>query len=88
MNKMELKPGVKYRGSAIINDYGQVQFTAYQQGTKPGNLHTVLETPFFKLSESRKMWQVKVNLEKTGSSVISATNRMALVLAQIISYVK
>ena len=53
MKKLELKPGVTYRGSAILNEYGQVQFTAYQQGTKPSNLHTVLETPFFKLSESK-----------------------------------
>ena len=70
MKKIELKPGIHYKGSAILNEYGQVQFTAYQQGTKPGNLHTVVErTTFFRLSESRRMWQVKINFEKAEFSV-------------------
>ena len=29
---MQLEVGKKYRGSGIINEYGEVQFTAYQQG--------------------------------------------------------
>lgn len=88
MKKMELKPNVTYRGSAILNSYGQVQFTAYQQGTKPGNLHTVLETPFFRLSESKRIWQVKINFEKAGFSVNRAAERFAWVLARLITYVR
>ena len=88
MKKIELKPGIHYKGSAILNEYGQVQFTAYQQGTKPSNLHTVLETPFFKLSESKKMWQVKINFEKAGFSVNRAAERFAWVLSKLIAYMK
>ena len=88
MKKLELKPGVTYRGSAILNEYGQVQFTAYKSGGKPSNLHTVLETPFFKLSESKKMWQVKINFEKAGFSVNRAAERFAWVLSKLIAYVK
>lgn len=88
MKKMTLKQGVAYRGSAILNEYGQVQFTAYQQGTKPGNLHTVLETPFFRLSESRRMWQVKINFEKAEFSVGRAAERFAWVLSKLIAYVR
>ncbi len=88
MKKLELKPGVTYRGSAILNEYGQVQFTAYQQGTKPSNLHTVLETPFFRLSESRKIWQVKINFEKAEFSVNRAAERFAWVLSKLIAYMR
>lgn len=88
MKKLQLKPGVTYRGSAIINEYGQVQFTAYQQGTKPGNMHTVMVTPFFRISESKKSFKVSIAFDKASFTVLGATNRFALVLTQLTQYLK
>ena len=34
---MQLEVGKKYRGSGMINEYGEVQFTAYQQGNASTN---------------------------------------------------
>ena len=65
MNKMNLEPGVKYRGTGWINEYGEFQFTPEQKGSKPSNLKIVHQGNDFVIYESAHLWQVKVNFQKT-----------------------
>ena len=65
MNKMNLEPGVKYRGTGWINEYGEFQFQPEQKGSKPSNLKIVHQEGDFVIYESAHLWQVKVNLKKT-----------------------
>ena len=41
MNKMNLEPGVKYRGTGWINEYGEFQFQREKKGSKASNLKIV-----------------------------------------------
>ena len=65
MNKMSLKPGVKYRGTGWVNEYGEFQFTPEQKGSRPSNLKIVHQGDDFAIYESAHLWQVKVNFRKT-----------------------
>ena len=67
MNKMNLEPGVKYRGTGWVNEYGEFQFQPEQKGSKPNNLKIVCQESDFVIYESAHLWQVKVNFKKTNN---------------------
>ena len=75
MNKMNLEPGVKYRGTGWVNEYGEFQFQPEQKGSKPSNLKIVHQEGDFVIYESAHLWQVKVNFKKTN---IDTTKFMAI----------
>ena len=75
MNKMNLEPGVKYRGTGWLNEYGEFQFQPEQKGSKPSNLKIVHQDGDFVIYESAHLWQVKVNFKKTN---IDTTKFMAI----------
>lgn len=35
MKKIKLEPGKKYKGYAVLNEYGEINFTPSQIGSKP-----------------------------------------------------
>ena len=72
---MNLEPGVKYRGTGWVNEYGEFQFTPEQKGSKPSNLKIVHQDGDFVIYESAHLWQVKVNFKKTD---IDTTKFMAI----------
>ena len=72
---MNLEPGVKYRGTGWINEYGEFQFTPEQKGSKPSNLKIVHQDGDFVIYESAHLWQVKVNFKKSN---IDTTKFMAI----------
>lgn len=83
---MELTPGRKYRGSGWVNEYGEVHFRPQQTGTKPTNLHLVLEHETFSIYESKEIFKVMVKFDKVNFSLASATRKMLFILAQIKTY--
>ena len=52
MNKMNLEPGVKYRGTGWVNEYGEFQFQPEQKGSKPSNLKIVHQDGDYAIYES------------------------------------
>ena len=64
---MNLEPGVKYRGTGWLNEYGEFQFQPEQKGSKPNNLKIVCQEGDFVIYESAHLWQVKVNFKKTNN---------------------
>ena len=88
MNKINLEPGRKYRGSGWVNQYGEMFFRPEQKGAKPGNLHLVMEHETFSLYESARMWKVTVKFEKAGFSVLKATEKFLFIVGQIKAYMR
>lgn len=88
MNRLKLEPGKKYRGTAWVNEYGEIQFRPEQKGTKPSNMRIVLEHESFSLYESKEIFKVAVKFSKKNFSAIKAANKMSFIISQIITYLK
>lgn len=88
MEKIDLVPGKKYKGTFWLNEYGQIQVQAEQKGTKPGNMKIVLQSNFFTLYESKRLWKVSVQFAKETFSVQHAYNVLLFVVGQIKMYMK
>lgn len=86
MQELKLVPGKKYRGSAWVNNYGEIQFRPEQKGTKPGNLSIVLEHESFTLYESKEIFKVAVKFDKGSFDVRSALAKMTFIVTQIQQY--
>ena len=86
MQKMKMEPGRKYRGTAWVNEYGEIQFRPEQKGTKPKNLKLVLESDSFSIYESAHIWKVSVKFDKP-LNAHQAARQMSFVLSQVISHI-
>lgn len=62
--KLTLEPGKKYKGVGFVNEYGEMQFTPYQQGTRNNALKVVTEGQNYSLYESGNLIQVRVSIKK------------------------
>lgn len=62
--KMQLEPGRKYKGYGWLNEYGQINFQASQQGTCENKMALVKESETFSLYESKQYLKVAVKIEK------------------------
>ena len=85
---MQLEPGRKYRGTAWVNNYGEVQFRPEQKGSRPSNLHIVVEHESFAIYESKDIIKVAVKFSKKDFSVLSAMSKMQFIVSQLITYLK
>lgn len=88
MNEIQLEPGKKYRGTAWLNKYGEVHFRPEQKGSKPQNMHIVLEHENFALYESKEIFKVTIKFDKANFNVPDATKRFMFILGQLIAYMK
>lgn len=88
MKEIQLEPGKKYRGTAWLNKYGEVHFRPEQKGTKPQNMHVVLEHENFSLYESKEIFKVTIKFAKANFNIMDATKRFSFILGQLVSYMK
>lgn len=86
LQEMTLEKGRKYRGTAWVNDYGELHFRPEQKGTKPGNFKQVLENDVFSLCESKNLWRVTIKIAKKDFHLQSVTNIVLLIVQQIKAY--
>lgn len=88
MKKIQLEPGRKYRGTAWVNEYGEIQFRPEQKGTKPQNMKLVAEHESFSIYESEHLFKVSVKFEKKGFNLLHATNKLLFIISQVKTYLK
>lgn len=88
MKKITLEPGKKYRGTAWVNNYGEIQFRPEQKGTKPSNMHIVLEHESFTIYESKEIFKVAVKFDKKGFTPFQALSKMNFIVSQLMTYLK
>lgn len=65
MQKIDLEPGKKYKGYACINEYGEMQFTPEQTGSRKGKIKLVKETESYVLSTSKNLVMIHLRLPKS-----------------------
>lgn len=73
--KMELEPGRKYRGSGMINEFGEVIFTAYQQGNAAPNAMKRLtgmtgENAQWGIYTSKDLLSVRITITKNDTATM------------------
>ena len=87
MKKLKMEPGRKYRGTAWINEYGEIQFRPEQKGTKPNNMSVVLEHEEFTIYESKDLFKVTFKFPKIGLTMRKAWDTSFFAFTQLKVYV-
>ena len=64
LKKMNMEPGKKYRGYALLNEYGEFDFVPEQTGTRAGLIKVVKEGDGFSVKESKKLVIINFSIEK------------------------
>lgn len=64
MQKIELEPGVHYRGSFWRNEYGEMFFRAEQKGTNPCGLQKLTEGDNWVIYTSKNLVRVVLSLPR------------------------
>jgi len=64
MKKVNLVPGVKYKGYAMLNDYGEIQFTPEQTGVNKGKYSIVKETDEYSIAVTKKYIILRERVDK------------------------
>lgn len=83
--KIVMEPGVRYRGSAWINEFGEIHFCPEQKGTRPTNMKIVYTEGDTTIYESRKFYRVSVQVPKQSGMMQVLLNKVsnaALILAR------
>lgn len=62
--KMELKAGIKYRGYALLNEFGEIDFIPEQTGAREGQIKLLCEGENYKVSTTEKKIIVHLTIEK------------------------
>lgn len=86
MNKFQLQPGVKYRGTAWINEYGEFQFIPQQKGSKPSNFKVVHQDEDFAIYESAHLWQVRVSFPKKDLDTVNFLHVFTSACNKLVGY--
>lgn len=70
--KIELVPGIRYRGTACVNEYGELTFEPYQKaGEDYAGFRLVKHTGDVRMYESRNCWRFVLTF---GKNTINADN--------------
>lgn len=65
--KITMEPGVHYRGSAWINEFGEIHFQPENKGSRPSNLRVVYQHEETTIYESRRFFRISVQIPKTNN---------------------
>lgn len=69
MDKKNLEPGKRYRGYGFVNEFGEFQFVPEDTGSRAGREKCVLENDGLRVSETKKLLIIKMNIEKVSDKV-------------------
>lgn len=64
LKPMEIKVGVPYRGSGVLNDYGQWMFTPSQVGSREGQKRLVKAEKDYKLYTTKNKVIIHISLDR------------------------
>lgn len=85
MKKLELKPGVKYRGYFFVNEFGEVQVVPEDTGSRAGQKKLLSQGDGFTVSYTKRSVIVHLNIKRRGRyQIISDLSRMFNSIFQII----
>lgn len=64
MKKVKLEPGKKYKGYAVLNEYGEIQFTPSQIGSKPDQKRVVKEDDDYTIYSTKNFVIASIRLPR------------------------
>lgn len=64
MKKIQLQPGKRYKGYAVLNEYGEINFTPSQVGSKPDMKKIVCEEDDFTVYETKNFIITSIKIPK------------------------
>lgn len=64
MKKIKLEPGKKYRGVAVVNEYGEINFTPTQEGSRPDQKRIVKEDDDYTIYETKNLIITSLRLKR------------------------
>lgn len=64
MKKITLEPGKKYKGYAVLNEYGEIQFTPAQVGSKPDQKRVVKEADDYTIYSTKNYVIASIRLPR------------------------
>lgn len=64
MKKLQLEPGKKYKGYAVLNEYGEIQFTPSQIGSKPDQKKVVKEDDNYTIYSTKNFVIASIRLPR------------------------
>lgn len=62
--KLELKPGVKYKGYCMLNEFGEIDFTPEQTGSRQGVVKLLKEAEGYSLRYSKERVLIHINIKR------------------------
>lgn len=62
--KIDLQPGVKYKGYGLINPYGEFEFIPEQTGSRQGKRKLIKDGDGYTLSETSQLLIVHLSISK------------------------
>lgn len=65
--KIEMVPGVRYKGTGCLTEFGEFDFTPENKGSRPNNMKLITETDEFSLYESKDFLKVSIKIAKTAN---------------------
>ncbi len=86
--RMTMEPGVRYRGYASINEFGEISFTPEQKGSRPSNLSIVYRDEHITLYESKFLFKVSVQVPKSNDMLTAIVNRLTDAVTMSLRYIK
>lgn len=79
MDKSEMEIGKRYKGYALLNEYGQFEFTPCQKMPSEGRMKIVRSGSDFTLYESRYQFRLSFTFPKGQNPIESVKSFMASV---------
>lgn len=85
--KQEFKPGVKYKGYGLINEFGEFDFIPEQTGSRQGQQKIVRQGDDYTVSTTNKSVIIHMRMDKEGT-MLDRLKRYSDLTTQILSIVR
>lgn len=64
MKKIKLEPGIKYKGYAVLNEFGEINFTPSQVGSRPDSKKIIVEESDHTIYNTKNWILVSLRIKK------------------------
>lgn len=85
--KLDLVPGIRYKGYALVNEYGQIQFDPEEKGAHEGRIKEVKRGDNYIVKESREYILLSIKV-KRGETALDRVQNLMNVVNQLVNIFK
>ena len=85
--RQEMKPGVKYKGYGLLNEYGEFEFLPEQTGSRQGQVSLVKQGDDYTVSTTNKSLIIHMRFDKSGT-MIDRLKRYSNITTEVLSIIR